>query len=79
MLFLRKANSFALALWSWLRHGTVQAGAYRLRALECFGCEARIERGRRMYCGACGCPQWWLSDLRNKWRMRELKCPLGKW
>ena len=79
MLLLRKANSLAVALWSIVRYGTIEAHNYRQRALECFGCEARIERGRRMYCGACGCPQWRLSDLRVKWRMRELKCPLGKW
>jgi hypothetical protein len=79
MLFLKKAKSLIRALWSLFWFGTVEAKTYRRRALECFFCEARIEKKRRMYCGACGCPQWWLSDLRKKWRMLELKCPLDKW
>lgn len=79
MLLLKKANSLRAALWSLIRYGTVDAALYRRRALECFFCESRIEKKRRMYCGACNCPQWWLSDLRKKWRMRDLKCPLNKW
>jgi hypothetical protein len=79
MLFLKKVKSLWLALWSLFWYGTTDAETRQQRAVECFGCEARIDKGRRMYCGACGCPQWWLSQLRNKWRMRELKCPLNKW
>jgi hypothetical protein len=76
---LKKVKSLTRALWSLLRHGTVQAITYRIRAIECFGCDERVEKKKRLYCAACGCPEWWLSDLRRKWRMRELKCPLDKW
>lgn len=79
MLFLRKAKSLSRALWSLFWFGTVDARIYRERVIECFSCPALVEKKRRLYCGACGCPEWWLSDLRKKWRMLELRCPLGKW
>jgi hypothetical protein len=49
MLFLRKANSLRAALWSLFWYGTVKASTYRERAMECFTCEARIEKETR--CG----------------------------
>lgn len=79
MLFLKKVKSLSLALWSLFWYGTVSAETHETRRAECFKCEAIISNERGIYCGACGCSQWWLSDLRKKWRMRELKCPLGKW
>ena len=79
MLFLKKVKSLFFALWSLFWYGTVEAGIYKRRAVECFVCPALVEKQYRLYCGACGCPEWWLSDLRKKWRMLELKCPQDKW
>jgi hypothetical protein len=52
---------------------------YQLRKAECLDCPEHIEKERGIYCLACRCPQWPMSDLRTKWRMLDIKCPLNKW
>ncbi len=79
MLLLKKVKSLCAALWSWFWYGTVRADVREMRLNECAKCDARIVKPKANYCGACGCPQWWLSRLEVKTRMLELKCPLDKW
>lgn len=74
-----KVRSFLRAIYSLFRHGETTLSTYELRRAECMDCSARIPKPRGVYCGACGCPQWFMSDLRTKWRMLAVKCPLGKW
>lgn len=74
-----KARSFLRAVWSLARYGEVTLKTYTLRKAECLDCDRHIETERGIYCGECGCPQWFVSDLRSKWRMRDLRCPLKKW
>jgi hypothetical protein len=74
-----KVRSFFRAIWSLIRHGEVTVQTYALRRAECVECLLFVERKRGIYCGACGCPEWYLSDLRSKWRMPQVKCPLNKW
>jgi len=52
---------------------------HQLRKAECFDCDRIVTKERGIYCGACGCPQNYLSDLRTKWRIQDVKCPLNKW
>jgi len=33
---------------------------------------------QRLYCGACGCPKWPLSELHWKNRLRRWRCPIGR-
>jgi hypothetical protein len=77
--FWRKVKSLALALWSLFWYGTVTADVREMRLSECGRCDARIKKPKANYCGACGCPQWYLSRLEVKTRMFEIKCPLDKW
>jgi hypothetical protein len=52
---------------------------YALRRAECIDCHLFVEEARGVYCGACGCPHWFLSDLRSRNRLLSVKCPLDKW
>ena len=79
MLFLRKVKSLWNALWSLFWYGTVDADTREMRQNECAKCTVRIQTSKGDFCGACGCPQWWLSRLELKTRMLELRCPLDKW
>lgn len=79
MLFLKKAESLAVALRSLFQHGRVRADVYELRLAICADCDKRVIAKRRSYCVECGCPQWYLSRLEVKARMLEIKCPLDKW
>jgi hypothetical protein len=74
-----KARSFARAVVSLVRHGEVTVQTYALRRAECLECPAFAERERGVYCGACGCPEWFVSDLRFRNRLLGVKCPLNKW
>jgi len=76
---MRKLYTFLRAIYSLFRHGEVTIRTHELRKAECFDCLAIITKERGIYCGACGCPQWFMSDLRTKWRMLAAKCPLDKW
>lgn len=74
-----KAVSLLRAIYSLIRYGETTVRTQVLRKGECFECEHIIARERGLYCGACGCPEWFMSDLRTKWRMLDIKCPLDKW
>jgi hypothetical protein len=74
-----KAHSFYRAIYSLAHHGDVTLRTYTLRKRECYECEHIIARQRNLYCGKCGCPEWFISDLRTKWRMLDIRCPLNKW
>ena len=74
-----KAQSFIRALSSLIRYGEVTVKTYTLRQAECMDCEHIVSKERGLYCGACGCPEWFMSDLRTKWRMLGVKCPLNRW
>jgi hypothetical protein len=73
-----KARSLLRAISS-LRHGDVTLKTYTLRKAECLECDQHIEKERGIFCLACRCPQWFFSDLRTKWRILKIKCPLDKW
>jgi hypothetical protein len=74
-----KADSFRRAIWSLIWHGRVTVQTYTLRRAECMDCEKRVDAPKGTYCGACGCPQWFMSRLEMKWRIRDVGCPLGRW
>jgi hypothetical protein len=76
---MRKVYTFYRAIYSLIRYGDVTLRTYTQRRAECFECERIIAKERNLYCGACECPQWFMSDLRTKWRMLDVKCPLEKW
>ncbi len=73
-----KLRSFARAVWS-MRRGDTTLAAYEGRQRVCLTCP-QLDRTRRgLFCKACGCPQYPLSDLRTKWRIRGISCPLQYW
>lgn len=76
---IRKARSLVRAVWSFLRRGDVDLQTYGRRETTCYQCEQMQCTATGIYCGACGCPQWAVSDLRTKWRMVTIRCPLNKW
>jgi hypothetical protein len=73
-----KVRSFLRALWSLFWLGEVTLQTYQWRKAECLDCSEHVETERGAYCQACECPQWFMSDLRTKWRLLDLKCPLDK-
>lgn len=79
MLFLRKAWSFLRAVWSFVRWGDVPLIEHDRRQAICLGCDRLDVTATGVFCKECRCPHWPVSDQRTKWRMRDLKCPLGKW
>jgi hypothetical protein len=78
MLFL-KAKSFIFALWSFLRWGDAPLHQVLDREAVCLKCPEVEFTDTSEFCKACGCPRSAVSDLRTKRRMRDAKCPLGKW
>lgn len=74
-----KARSFLRAVWSFARYGDAPLVVYVGRRDTCRECRYLDATPTGIYCGLCDCPRWTLSDLRTKWRMRDLKCPLDKW
>lgn len=78
MLFV-KAKSLARALWSFIRWGDAALDLHDKRASACYLCDELRVVPRGVFCRACKCPRWALSDLRTKWRMRDARCPLNKW
>jgi hypothetical protein len=74
-----KIWSLLRAIWSFYRWGDVPIVKYDQRQLVCLRCEYVQVVKHGIFCRACGCPPSALSDMRTKWRMRDLKCPLGKW
>lgn len=45
------------------------------RMAACGECDRLVRDGDALYCGACGCPNWRLSELRTKLRFVNLTCP----
>jgi hypothetical protein len=78
-MLLAKAKSFLRAAWSFIRYGDVPLWKYTEREEACWKCPELKPTATGVFCGKCGCPKWAVSDLRTKWRMRDVKCPLGKW
>lgn len=78
MLFV-KAKSFIRAMWSFLRYGDAPIEVHDQRQFHCLRCDEFDVVPTGMFCEACHCPRWPLSDMRSKWRMRDVKCPQGKW
>lgn len=76
---LLKIRSFLRAVWSFAWRGDAPMGVYNAREAACYGCERIVVTGHGMFCGACGCLPSPVSDLRTKWRMPGLRCPLDKW
>jgi hypothetical protein len=79
MLFLKKIKSFLAAVWSFVRWGDVPLWQATEREEACLACPALELTATGMFCKECRCPHWAISDMRTKWRMRDLKCPLNKW
>jgi len=78
MLFV-KTRSFVRAVLSFLRHGDIPLIEHDRRQEICLNCDRLAPTWTGVFCSACGCPPSPISDLRTKWRMRKLRCPLGKW
>jgi hypothetical protein len=79
MLFLRRAKSFVLAIWSLIRRGPVSLSTYSHRTEQCMVCPKLKLTLDNEFCKACDCPEWAVADLRLKRLMPNLKCPLNKW
>lgn len=75
----RKFADFLAALWSFIRYGDVPLQEHDRRQRICLECPKVQVTQAGLFCLACKCPRWVISDLRTKWRMRVLKCPLEKW
>lgn len=78
MLFV-KARSFLRAVWSFIRYGDVPLDLHDKRSAICHRCDHMRVTPGGIFCRVCECPHWFVSDLRTKWRMRDVKCPLNKW
>jgi hypothetical protein len=79
MLYLKKAWSLLRAVSSFVRWGDVPLVEHDRRQKICLGCNRLDVTETGVFCLECRCPHWPGSDLRTKWRMRDLRCPLGKW
>ena len=79
MLLVAKARTFLRAVWSFARWGDAPLIEHDERQKECLKCEHLEVTATGVFCGKCGCAKWAISDLRTKWRMRDLKCPIDKW
>jgi hypothetical protein len=76
---LLKAKSFILAVWSFVRWGDAPIELYEDRKRICEECPELVPTPTGKFCGKCECPRWPISDLRSKWRMLDLRCPLNNW
>lgn len=79
MLQLTRLKSFVRALWSFLRTGDAPLAEATRREQICNDCPEVVTTATGLFCGACGCAQWAVSDLRTKWRLPVIACPQGKW
>lgn len=63
-------------LVSALTGGRIGGDEYEERMDECDACpgQEKTRRGKR-YCGPCGCPRWFMSELARKNRWRRHYCP----
>lgn len=78
MLFV-KVKSFLRAVWSFVRYGDAPLIEHDRRQKICLGCDRLDVTETGVFCQECRCLHWPVSDLRTKWRMRDLRCPLDKW
>jgi len=76
---LLKVRSFLRAIWSFWRLGDVPIEQYKQRQAACITCPYLETTRTGRFCRKCGCPRSALSDLRTKWRMTDIKCPIGRW
>jgi hypothetical protein len=74
-----RAASFFWAVWSFIKYGDAPIKEHDRRQRICLGCERLDVTATGVFCQECRCPHWPMSDLRTKWRMRDLRCPLNKW
>jgi len=79
MLQLTRLKSFLRAVRSFLQFGDAPLAEAIRREQACSDCPEQITTATGIFCRACDCPQWAISDLRTKWRLPDLACPLGKW
>lgn len=70
-----------VGLWTAVTGPRCTDDQFESRLSICRVCEFRRVDGEKEYCGACGCPQWRLSELSTKLRFSNLSCPLTppKW
>lgn len=59
--------------------GRVTDEMHSARLAVCLVCEHCEHIGKGLYCRRCGCPKWWLADLRHKAKMSRARCPMHKW
>jgi len=78
---MRKVSEFLRAVWSLVRWGDASLDEHDRRQEICMGCEHLRVKPVGIFCGACGCPEWPVADMRTKWRLPDLECPLDppKW
>jgi hypothetical protein len=69
-----KVVSFARAVTS----GRCDDATYHRRLAVCASCEHAKHEGEKLYCRACGCPEWSLAELHTKLRFARVVCPRGK-
>ena len=75
----RQLRSLYRALRSFILYGDASIRMYTTRKRECRKCDQLRETQTGLFCAACGCPEWPISDLRTKWRMVAAECPLKYW
>ena len=69
-----KVISFVQAVTS----GRCDDATYRRRLAVCASCEEVRREAEKLYCQACGCPEWSLAELHTKLRFARVVCPRGK-
>lgn len=79
LLRLKQLRSLALAVWSFIRWGDVALVEHSRRAAICQRCPFMVVSKTGRFCSQCDCPPSSLSDLRTKWRMLDIRCPIDKW
>src|SRR5215475_886156 len=79
MLYLKRVISLLRAIFSLIIDGDERLIVYEDRQKICWQCDELRIRETGVFCWACKCPPWPVSDLRTKWRLRSLKCPLNRW
>jgi len=68
----------AVEFTSTVTSGRVPREVYEARLAACGSCEHVHRDGDRLYCRACGCPEWSLAELHKKLWFARLRCPKGK-
>jgi hypothetical protein len=68
----------AIELASTVTSGRVPREVHETRLAACNSCEHVHRNGYRLYCHACGCPEWFLAELHKKLWFARLRCPKGR-